>query len=147
MNANIQTGLQQVLADTYSLMAKTHLYHWNVTGSGFMSLHTQFQTQYETLFAAADEVAERIRQLGAMVTGGLPAFSEASTISAPQATTSDAMLAELAEDHQTMSASLVSFADLADEAGDRITADLLTARAADHDKTAWMLGAQISQHR
>lgn len=147
MNTQIQTGLQQVLADTYSLMAKTHLYHWNVTGANFMSLHTQFQTQYETLFAAADEVAERIRQLGAMVSGGLPAFAQSSNIGAPQATTGEAMLKELAEDHRAMSASLVRFANLADEADDRITADLLTARAADHDKTAWMLGAQISIHR
>lgn len=56
------------------------------------------------------------------------------------------MLKELAEDHQSMSKSLVSFANAADESGDRITADLLTVRAADHDKTAWMLSAQIA-HR
>ncbi len=146
MNTDIQHGLQQVLADTYSLMAKTHLYHWNVTGSSFMSLHTQFQTQYETLFAAVDEVAERIRQLGAMVEGGLPSFASNSQVAAPSAKTADEMLRELAEDHQSMAKSLVSFADAADEAGDRITADLLTVRAADHDKTAWMLNAQIT-HR
>ncbi len=143
MNTDIQQGLQQVLADTYSLMAKTHLYHWNVTGAGFMSLHTQFQTQYEALFEAVDEIAERIRQLGELVQGGLPAFAQNAHIEAPSAKTGEEMLKELAEDHQTMAKSLVSFADAADEAGDRITADLLTVRAADHDKTAWMLNAQI----
>lgn len=147
MNRSIQSGLQQVLADTYSLMVKTHLYHWNVTGANFMSLHTQFQTQYETLFAAVDEIAERIRQLGVMVEGGMSVFSDSSNIETPKATTAEAMLKDLAEDHKTMAASLVSFANLADEADDRITADLLTVRAADHDKTAWMLGAQISIHR
>lgn len=147
MSAHITEGLQQVLADTYSLMAKTHLYHWNVTGASFMSLHTQFQTQYETLFAAADEVAERIRQLGSSVEGGLHVFADATNVAQPQAKTAEEMLAELVVDHQSMAASLVNFADRADEAGDRITADLLTARAADHDKTAWMLGAQISKHR
>ena len=50
MSTPIQAGLQQVLADTYSLMAKTHLYHWNVTGAGFMSLHTQFQAQTVNFF-------------------------------------------------------------------------------------------------
>ena len=147
MNESIQTGLQQVLADTYSLMAKTHLYHWNVTGSNFMSLHTQFRTQYEALFSAADKIAERIRQLGVMVSGGLSVFNETSNIGVPLAETSAEMLKELAEDHKIMSLSLVTFANLADKAKDRITADLLTARAADHDKTAWMLGAQVSQHR
>jgi len=147
MNAHIHTGLQQVLADTYSLMVKTHVYHWNVTGANFMSLHTQFQTQYETLFAAVDEIAERIRQLGVMVEGGMSVFGDSSNVEAPKATNAEAMLKDLAEDHKTMAASLVSFANLADEANDRITADLLTARAADHDKTAWMLGAQLSIHR
>jgi starvation-inducible DNA-binding protein len=146
MSTDIQHGLQQVLADTYSLMAKTHLYHWNVTGAGFMSLHTQFQAQYEALFAAADEIAERIRQLGEMVHGGLPTFAKNSQLGSPNARSADEMLKELAEDHQSMSKSLVSFANAADEAGDRITADLLTVRAADHDKTAWMLNAQIA-HR
>lgn len=146
MSTDIQHGLQQVLADTYSLMAKTHLYHWNVTGAGFMPLHTQFQAQYEALFVAADEIAERIRQLGEMVHGGLPVFAKNSQLGSPSARSAEEMLKELAEDHQSMSKSLVSFAKAADEAGDRITADLLTARAADHDKTAWMLSAQIA-HR
>jgi starvation-inducible DNA-binding protein len=146
MSTDIQHGLQQVLADTYSLMAKTHLYHWNVTGVGFMSLHTQFQAQYETLFVAADEVAERIRQLGEMVHGGLPTFAKNSHISSPCAKNAEDMLKELSEDHKNMSKSLVNFANAADESGDRVTADLLTARAADHDKTAWMLSAQIA-HR
>lgn len=143
MSTDIQHGLQQVLADTYSLMAKTHLYHWNVTGTGFISWHTQFQTQYEALFAAADEIAERIRQLGEMVHGGLPAFAKNSQLGSPSARNAEDMLKELAEDHSSMAKSLVSFANAADEAGDRITADLLTARAADHEKTAWMLSAQI----
>jgi starvation-inducible DNA-binding protein len=147
MNTSIQSGLQQVLADTYSLMVKTHLYHWNVTGANFMSLHTQFQTQYETLFVAVDEIAERIRQLNVMVEGGMSVFSDSSNIETPKATSAEAMLKDLAEDHKTMAASLVSFANLADKANDRVTADLLTVRAADHDKTAWMLGAQLSIHR
>lgn len=143
MSNKITYGLQQVLADTYSLMAKTHLYHWNVTGANFMSLHNQFQEQYETLFAAADDIAERIRQLGEMVSGGLSVFSESTNTAEPMAKTGEEMLKELAEDHAAMAKSLVSFANLADDEGDRITADLLTERATDHEKTAWMLNAQI----
>jgi starvation-inducible DNA-binding protein len=33
-------ALEQVLADTYSLYAKTHGYHWNVEGPRFLTLHT-----------------------------------------------------------------------------------------------------------
>ena len=32
-------------------------------GQGFFALHTAFQTQYEELFTAVDEIAERVRAL------------------------------------------------------------------------------------
>ncbi len=147
MSDTIQAGLQQALADTYALMIKTHLYHWNVTGNQFASLHTQFQTQYEALFIAVDDIAERIRQLGSKVNGGIAYFADTSNLPDPDAITASQMLTDLLADHQSISASLVSFANMADELGDRVTADLLTARAADHDKTAWMIGAQLQQHK
>jgi starvation-inducible DNA-binding protein len=147
MSSEITVGLQQALSDTYALMIKTHLYHWNVTGNQFSSLHTQFQTQYEELFLAVDGIAERIRQLGTKVEGGIAHFAENSNLPDPDAITASQMLEELLIDHQSLSASLVSFAKMADELGDRVTADLLTARAASHDKAAWMIGAQVQQHK
>ena len=64
-------SLNQVLADSYALLSLTHLAHWNVEGAGFFALHTAFQTQYEELFTAIDEIAERIRSLDAYAIGGL----------------------------------------------------------------------------
>ncbi len=64
-------SLNQVLADSYALLSLTHLAHWNVEGPGFFALHTAFQTQYEELFMAIDEIAERIRALDAYAIGGL----------------------------------------------------------------------------
>ena len=37
-----------VLADTYALYFKTHVYHWNVTGPRFHDLHALFELQVET---------------------------------------------------------------------------------------------------
>ncbi len=70
-NTSLTNQLNQVLADSCALMALTHLAHWNVEGPGFFALHTAFQTQYEQLFTAADEIAERVRSLGAYADGGL----------------------------------------------------------------------------
>jgi starvation-inducible DNA-binding protein len=64
-------GLNLVLADSYALMALTHLAHWNVEGPDFFPLHKAFQEQYEDLFEAVDEIAERVRALGAYALGGL----------------------------------------------------------------------------
>ena len=60
----VAKGLSEALADTYRLMLKTHAYHWNVEGPLFFQLHKLTEMQYANLFAAADEIAERMRALG-----------------------------------------------------------------------------------
>lgn len=37
-------GLEQMLADTYRLIFKTHAIHWNVEGPLFFSVHTLTET-------------------------------------------------------------------------------------------------------
>jgi starvation-inducible DNA-binding protein len=59
----IVSCLAAVLDDIYSLMVRTQVYHWNVEGPLFEPVHNLTQAQYTTLFAAIDEVAERIRAL------------------------------------------------------------------------------------
>ncbi|MCC7178911.1 MAG: DNA starvation/stationary phase protection protein [Acidobacteria bacterium] len=76
--AGLTKSLNQVLADSYALLSLTHLAHWNVEGPGFFALHTAFQTQYEELFVAIDEIAERIRALDAYAIGGLGTLSRAA---------------------------------------------------------------------
>jgi len=60
----IAAGLSRLLADTYTLYLKTHNFHWNVTGPQFTSLHALFETHYNELAVAVDDIAERIRALG-----------------------------------------------------------------------------------
>ena len=66
-NHQTLTILEKVLADSYALMLKTQNYHWNVVAENFKSLHEMFGAQYEELFTALDEIAERIRSLGSKV--------------------------------------------------------------------------------
>ena len=60
----IAEGLNRLLADTYTLYLKTHNFHWNVEGPMFNTLHLMFETQYNELALAVDQIAERIRALG-----------------------------------------------------------------------------------
>ncbi|MBP6490748.1 MAG: DNA starvation/stationary phase protection protein, partial [Thauera sp.] len=62
--AKIAEGLSRLLADSYTLYLTTHNFHWNVTGPMFNTLHLMFETQYNELALAVDEIAERIRALG-----------------------------------------------------------------------------------
>src|SRR3954463_11168385 len=75
-DTRIIDGLNQIVADTYALMALTHLAHWNVEGSDFFALHKAFQEQYEELFEAVDKVAEHVRTLDAFAIGGLKTLAQ-----------------------------------------------------------------------
>ena len=76
----IAAGLERVLADSYTLYLKTHKYHWNVTGPMFQTLHVMFETQYTELALAVDEIAERIRALGALSPGSYREFGALTAI-------------------------------------------------------------------
>ena len=78
--SNVVAPLSTLLASSYTLYLKTHNYHWNVTGPMFTTLHTLFMTQYTELALAVDEVAERIRTLGAHAPGSYTAFAKLSKV-------------------------------------------------------------------
>ncbi|MEH6475530.1 MAG: Dps family protein [Sneathiella sp.] len=140
----IAMGLSKLLADSYTLYLKTHNFHWNVTGPMFSSLHLMFETQYTELAVAVDDIAERIRALGLKAPGSYAQFSKLTTIKEeggnPKA---EQMILQLIRDHELVIRTAREVFQLADEAGDEPTADLLTQRMQLHEKTNWMLRATI----
>lgn len=135
-------GLAGALADTYSLLIKTHAVHWNVEGPLFFAVHNLTEAQYVDLFAASDVIAERIRALGQLTPTSpkdLLSGSVVADISGP--TDAPTMCESLAEDHSKIAKRLHDVIKAAEEADDPVTADLATARAAFHEKAAWMLRA------
>ncbi|SDG50229.1 MULTISPECIES: Dps family protein [Thalassobaculum] len=143
MSANskpVIAALEQALADTYALALKTQNYHWNVEGPTFYGLHNLFEEQYNDAHGAVDELAERIRALGAPAPGSFQVFMDATKIAdAKQNADAKAMVSDLAASHETMGATLRDGISVAEDAGDPATADMLTARLTTHDKHAWML--------
>jgi starvation-inducible DNA-binding protein len=136
----IADGLSRLLADSYTLYLKTHNYHWNVTGPMFQTLHLMFETQYNELAMAVDEIAERIRALGALAPGTYREFVELSSITEdedrPQATE---MIRRLVKGQEAVARTARSIFPAVQKASDEPTADLLTQRMQVHEKTAWML--------
>ncbi len=133
-------SLNQVLADSYALMSLTHLAHWNVEGPGFFALHTAFQTQYEELFMAVDEIAERIRALGVYAIGGLEAFSKLAKMKEFAAPISQAdYVRALIGANEKLVADAEIARDLAGQANDPESQDLMIGRITLHQKTIWML--------
>jgi starvation-inducible DNA-binding protein len=136
----VATNLATLLADTYSLYLKSHYYHWNVTGPDFHSLHLMFETQYNELALASDEIAERIRALGHVAPGTFSEFGRLSSIPEDaEPPSAEAMVTNLVHGHETVIATARTALAAAETAGDAASADLATRRIDTHEKTAWML--------
>jgi starvation-inducible DNA-binding protein len=125
-SSTVIEGLQTVLADSYALMAQTHLAHWNVEGPNFFQLHTAFQGQYEELFAAVDEIAERLRALDVLAIGGVKTLAKG-------------FVAHLIESHEIVLGNAHALREAAGSADDLETQDLIIGRIQVHQKTLWML--------
>jgi len=133
-------ALNQVLADSYALMSLTHLAHWNVEGPGFFALHTAFQTQYEELFTAIDEIAERIRALDAYAIGGLGSLAQAAQMKEFAAPLSqEDYVRFLIAANEKLVTDAVRAREMAGAANDQESQDLMVGRITLHQKTIWML--------
>lgn len=140
----ISNGLSRILSDSYALMIMTHNYHWNVKGKNFRQLHLLTEEQYEELFHAIDEIAERIRSLGFLAPGSMKEFSNLSDLKEPNAKASEnEMIADLLQAHEHIAKHSRRIIGLADEKSDEATADLLTERVEVHEKSAWMLRSML----
>ncbi|WP_037469685.1 Dps family protein [Shewanella marina] len=142
---DIAAGLNQLLADSYSLYLKTHSFHWNVTGPMFNTLHLMFETQYTELALAVDVIAERVRALGERALGSYSAYAKRTEISEDNGVTdANEMLKQLLEGQEIVIRNARKLYPLVEKANDEATADLLTQRIQQHEKTAWMLRSMLA---
>ena len=145
MSEEVVKSLRQVVADTYALIGQTHICHWNVRGPAFFSLHIAFEEQYTEMFAAVDEIAERIRAVGSLAPGGLANLAKMAGIEEiKEDASSDEMVEHLTKSHEKLLTDLKAARDTASEANDSETEDLMIARIQVHQKTRWMLTSFLS---
>jgi starvation-inducible DNA-binding protein len=134
--------LSGILAGTYQLTIKSHIYHWNVVGPLFKPLHELTEEHYNALFEATDIIAERIRALGHLAP---VSFGDAGNF-APNAKDVDhasakSMIGDLIASHEEAVRQMREAGGKAGDAGDLVTEDMLTARLTFHEKALWMLRA------
>jgi starvation-inducible DNA-binding protein len=144
--ARLAEGLSRLLADSYTLYLKTHNFHWNVTGPMFNTLHLMFMAQYTEQWTALDLIAERIRALGHRAPGSYREFAKLSSIPESEGTpNATEMIRQLVEAQEAVARTARSVFQIADQANDQPTADLLTQRLQVHEKTAWMLRSLLEE--
>jgi starvation-inducible DNA-binding protein len=136
----------KALAETYVLYTKTQAIHWNVVGPLFYTLHKLTEEQYEDLAEAVDDLAERIRALDAPAPGSFGEFLQLSDIpETREQQTAEQAVMMLCTDHETAARTFREATRMANDCEDVVTADLLTARMAVHEKAAWMLRSLVQE--
>ncbi len=130
--------MNSILNEELALYLRTWNAHWNIEGPQFAALHELFARQYGELAALVDEIAERIRSLGARAETRV-SMEEGGTASA------EGLLMLLAQAHRQLSRRMREEAiPEFERAGDPGTVDLLTRAVQLHDKAAWMLSASAA---
>ncbi len=136
--------LQAVLADENLLYTKIRNYHWNITGPRFHTLHVFLEEQYKEIAKKADEVAERVRQVGGFAAGTMSEYLKLTHLKEEPGNRppADDMISDLVHDHETIIRELRQGLDDSQEKfEDAGTADFLTGLMEDHEEMAWMLRA------
>ena len=133
------------LADVVDLGIQAKLAHWNVRGMHFIGLHELFDKVAETANENADEIAERIGQLGGVVVGNVQEVAKNTSLGV--------FSSDLSKDKDIVGAMTQALATVANNArkaidqtadlGDQGTSDLLTDVVRDTDKHLWFVEAHL----
>lgn len=139
---NVVSTLKQLLADFQVYYTNLRGFHWNVKGHDFFVLHEKFEDLYNDTAEKVDELAERILMLG-----GVPEskFSEylkrAKVQELSDVSCGSEAIAHVLDTYKYLMAEERKVLELAGEAGDDVTADLMTGYLKEQEKLVWMLVA------
>src|ERR1700678_2722250 len=77
---DISAALGGLIADVFALYTKTKNFHWHVSGPHFRDYHLLFDEQAAEIFATVDDLAERVRKLGARTIHSIGEIAKLQTI-------------------------------------------------------------------
>ncbi len=137
--------LSYLLADEHVLYIKLRNYHWNVEGIEFGPLHALFEEQYTELAEHIDDIAERIRSIGAYAPASMEAYRSITRLKETDHLNGNArkMLQNLLADNEFIIQVLRQNVEDTIKYNDAGTSDFLTGLMEAHEKAAWMLRAHL----
>jgi starvation-inducible DNA-binding protein len=137
----IAEALNGLVADSYALYTKTKNFHWHVSGPHFRDYHLLFDEQATEIFATVDDLAERVRKLGARTVHSIGEIAKLQTIKdnnkdfvAPAD-----MLTELMDDNKHVIGRMREAHEIADKHNDVATASILENFIDQAEKRNWFL--------
>ena len=139
----MDTLIQQmrvILGTNFGLYFKSHSFHWNVEGPDFPEYHGFLGDFYDELFDNVDNIAEKIRMLGAYTPTGLSRMLELSDIDETGIIPSPLMMfQELLADNQRLIHHIRAGIQAADDANEPAISNFLQDLLDQRQKKNWML--------
>jgi len=141
--SELNTLINQRLADVIDLQLQLKQAHWNVKGPHFIGLHELFDKIAEEVESYVDEIAERIVQLGGIAQGTVRAAAARSRLEEYPLTIADgsAHVEAVAKALSTFGREVRLSIDQANALDDADTADLFTEVSRGIDKWLWFVEA------
>ncbi|PWW26228.1 starvation-inducible DNA-binding protein [Cytobacillus oceanisediminis] len=144
MSKELVSAVNQQVANWTVLYVKLHNYHWYIKGKNFFTLHAKFEELYNEANEHVDELAERILALEAKPVATMKEVLETSSIKeAAGNETEEQMVQTIVDDFEKMVDELQEGIELAEEAKDEGTGDMLIAVKQSLKKHIWMLKAYL----
>lgn len=143
----VRKGLAQLLADFQIYYTNLRNLHWNVKGHGFFILHAKYEELYNDAAEKVDEIAERLLQLGSIPESKFSEYLKIATIKElNEVQCGQEGMEEVLGYFKNLIAQERKLIDLANDAHDDVTADLMTGYIAAQEKKVWMLLAFVQNH-
>ena len=138
---DIAGAMNAILADVFALYLKTKNFHWHMSGRHFRDYHLLLDEHGDQLYAMTDPIAERVRKLGGLTIKSIGQISRLQRVLDNDADYVDPedMIAELAEDNQTLAARLREAHNVCDEHRDVATASLIEVWIDETERRTWFL--------
>jgi starvation-inducible DNA-binding protein len=138
---DIAGAMNILLADMFALYLKTKNFHWHVSGPHFRDYHLLLDEQATQIFATTDDIAERVRKIGATTLRSIGQVGRLQRVldnDADFVTPLD-MLAELREDNKQLAKAMRETHGVCDEHGDVASASLLENWIDEAERRTWFL--------
>jgi starvation-inducible DNA-binding protein len=137
----IAAELNKLIADVFALYLKTKNFHWHVSGPHFRDYHLLFDEQGEQIFAATDDLAERVRKIGGTTLRSIGHIAKLQRVVDNDQTfvAPHEMLHELMTDNKTLATAMRQAHAVADKHNDVATASLLENFIDEAERRTWFL--------
>jgi len=144
MSTSLITELNHLLSDFHIFYQNTRGFHWNIKGKRFFELHMKFEEFYTESLTAIDEIAERILTIGGYPLHTFEDYMSISDLKVYKDISNDEECVQaVKEQFIQLIAQENKVKDLASQAGDNETEDMMIGLINTQQKTIWMLNAWL----